>query len=430
MTRSEGTRSNRTEIMEKTFRFTASELDRLPLPEPGRRLEFRDEAFPPLVCRVTADGTKTFAVAAWSKAAQNTTRVTLGTYKRPGDARSRMTVDMARKAGAKVLAKITDGTAVNTEKKAARMVGRTVGETLDAYIAAGDLKPRTVEDYRRVLTEVCSDWLDKPITGITRDAIRDRHRKHSETRSKARADNAVRVLRALFNFAVVKPNPASSPKKRTSDGVKGFLNNVGRKRTLVKMRDFPAWWSAVENLQGRRSDSGAQTLSDFLLLLVLTGLRFGEAAGLLWSNVDRRDWTIKIPDTKNGDDHELPVGPRLVQILERRWSGRAGPYVFPAQDDPLQPYPLSTCYRWLPVIEAESGIKANPHDLRRTFATCAESMDVSALTVKRLLNHRTGRGDVTEGYVVLSPERLRGAMRKIEARMLAWAAGDFEEIEQ
>ncbi|MCK7578394.1 MAG: hypothetical protein MZV65_23405 [Chromatiales bacterium] len=44
------------------------------------------------------------------------------------------------------------------------------------------------------------DWQRKPLAEITRDMVASRHRKLGE-RSEARANLAMRLLRALFNFA-------------------------------------------------------------------------------------------------------------------------------------------------------------------------------------------------------------------------------------
>ena len=63
-------------------------------------------------------------------------------------------------------------------------------------------------------------------------------------------------------------------------------------------------------------------------------------------------------------------------------------------------------------IEKATGIHFTPHDLRRTFATIAESIDVPAYALKRLLNHADG-ADVTAGYLVMTPERLREPMQRI-----------------
>ena len=63
-------------------------------------------------------------------------------------------------------------------------------------------------------------------------------------------------------------------------------------------------------------------------------------------------------------------------------------------------------------IRSNSGVHFTVHDLRRTFITIAESLDISAYAVKSLVNHSTG-GDVTAGYIIMDVERLRAPMQKI-----------------
>ena len=52
------------------------------------------------------------------------------------------------------------------------------------------------------------------------------------------------------------------------------------------------------------------------------------------------------------------------------------------------------------------------HDLRRTFITVAESCDIPVYALKGLVNHSMGT-DVTAGYVVAGPDRLREPMQKV-----------------
>ena len=79
----------------KKIAFHRSILDSLPLPPPGQRAEYQDAAAPELVLRVTATGNKTFNLR--RKINGKAVRVTLGTYKRPGDKDPVMTVEQARK---------------------------------------------------------------------------------------------------------------------------------------------------------------------------------------------------------------------------------------------------------------------------------------------------------------------------------------------
>ena len=68
-----------------------------------------------------------------------------------------------------------------------------------------------------------------------------------------------------------------------------------------------------------------------------------------------------------------------------------------------------------------SGVTFALHDLRRTFTTIAESLDIPAYAIKRLLNHNM-KTDVTAGYIVMDVERLRVPMQKIATYILS-AAG-------
>jgi len=63
-------------------------------------------------------------------------------------------------------------------------------------------------------------------------------------------------------------------------------------------------------------------------------------------------------------------------------------------------------------IIAQCGVTFNLHDLRRTFITIAESLDIPAYALKRLLNHKMTQ-NVTAGYIVMDVERLRMPVQKI-----------------
>ena len=66
-------------------------------------------------------------------------------------------------------------------------------------------------------------------------------------------------------------------------------------------------------------------------------------------------------------------------------------------------------------VAKASGISVTIHDLRRTFITVAESCDIPVYALKGLVNHSMGT-DVTAGYVVAGPERLRAPMQKVTDR--------------
>jgi integrase len=122
--------------------------------------------------------------------------------------------------------------------------------------------------------------------------------------------------------------------------------------------------------------------------------------------VDFQARTLTVHGTKNHSSHTLPMGPYLASLLNAR--ERLGPSVFQSTQGQIGNLRYS-----LEGIARASGVKFMVHDLRRTFATLAESLDIPAYALKRLMNHKT-QGDVTGGYLVITTERLRAPMEKIE----------------
>ena len=78
-------------------------------------------------------------------------------------------------------------------------------------------------------------------------------------------------------------------------------------------------------------------------------------------------------------------------------------------------------------VTKESGIQFCLHDLRRVFINAAEGLDISSYAVKQLVNHSTN-GDVTAGYMVSDPERLRKPMERIETHLLRLCRNDTAKV--
>lgn len=157
-----------------------------------------------------------------------------------------------------------------------------------------------------------------------------------------------------------------------------------------------------------------ETIRDYLLLVLFTGLRREEAARMTWNNVDLKARTLKVTDTKNHQDHTLPLSDFLFDLLQQRKNNAINEYVFQRANGTGY---ISEQRKQIIKIIKESGIRFTIHDLRRTFVTIAESLDISAYAVKRLVNHKMS-SDITAGYIVTDVERLRQPMQKITDYML------------
>jgi integrase len=153
------------------------------------------------------------------------------------------------------------------------------------------------------------------------------------------------------------------------------------------------------------------------LVLILTGLRREEALNLKWTNVDLVGRTLTVIDPKNRNDHLLPLSDFLYELLVSRREVTVSQYVFADSSGAR----ISNFRYALAAVEKVSGVRATPHDLRRTFSTIAESLKFSPWAIKRLLNH-TIDSDVTGGYIIFTLDELQGMMQQITDYILK-AAG-------
>lgn len=310
--------------------------------------------------------------------------------------------------------------------------------TLDAAfkefkrVKASKLKEYTLKDYEGVMRRNFGDWLETPLKDITPAMVQGRHAqiqadiaerhkedRHNQNRGEAHANGSMRVFRAVYNFALAAYEDAglpANPVKRLSNTRAWFKDR--RRQTIITIHQLPAWYKAVSGLTDILNPEAAATTRDWLMLLLFTGLRRMEAATLTWDRVDFVGKTLTVSETKNGEVHTLPLPQHLHDKLKaRKEAAGEGSFVFPwpSVKEGHIIYPV----RYIEEIQDASGVMFTPHDLRRTFITTAESLDLSAYAVKRLVNHKTS--DVTAGYIIANVERLRRPMEQIAEFMLSAA---------
>ncbi len=401
--------------MSEAKRFTVKMLDGLRPAPAGKRSYVNDAEVPGLQVAVTPRGTRTFCV--YRRILGKPTRVRLGDY-------PAMTIEQARKRARSVLNQIAEGVNPATEKRAERARAISLAEVFTAFCATRKtLKPKTVYDYTRMLEVAFADWRPRPLLAITKDQVARRHRQLGDGHGKAYANLALRMLGALFNFAIANYEDPDghalileNPVRRLSQTRAWYPSK--RRDTVIRDGDLPAWFAAVRALADEDPDGPGAVVADYLHVLLFTGLRRSEAAALAWRDVDCSARTLTVRATKNGGDHTLPLSAFLYDLLTRRRArDETGAYVFPG---PGKGGYLIEPRRGVRQVIARSGIPFRLHDLRRTFATVAAGLGIPYPIIKRLLNHKMGN-DVTAGYIVPDLESLRVPMQRIAEALLARA---------
>jgi len=374
------------------MKLNKSSIKSLPKPENGYQIHWDDE-LPSFGIRITSTGAASYVLQRRIK--NRSQRITICKV-------HQMATEGARNEARKLIGDILKGGDPVADKHRQKLGSATVEIGLKDYLSARNLKPRTQKDMKVVTERYLKSWMNKPLVSITPDMVLKKH-KEIGAKSLAQANLAMKYLRAVFSHAMIQycdsegnPIITINPVKRLSDTKRWY--RVERRQTVIKPHQLPAWFKAVLNLP--------ENVKDYLLTLLFTGLRAGEAATLLTDQVDLESRTMTVLDTKNHRTHTLPLSDYLYEIFKRRKGEQK--YIFHARHGEGHLLSTDSAVRQ---VSKESGVEFCRHDLRRTFATIAESLDIPAYALKRLLNH--AMPDVTAGYIVTDIERLRKPMQMI-----------------
>jgi len=385
-------------------------LNEITLPIDGQYDTYHDDKIKGLSLRVSSKGKMSFFSR--SRVEGEPVIINYGAY-------PNITIDQARAKAHESLNLISLG--VNPNKQSAEDEIRkiTLNQVLDDYITSRgtNLKANTTKNYRSTFNGYLKDWGKKEMLSISRDMVEKRHRKITK-QSPTRANSVMRLLRALFNYGMGEYEDANgepiifhNPTQRLSH-IKAW-NREKRKKTIIKSYDLKVWWNAVHELPthelNAKKPNHSETARDYFIFVLLTGLRRREASTLKWTDIDFRDNTLNIEDTKNHESHSLPLTDYLVDLLRQRQANTDSPFVFEGNDSTK---PMNDPKKQVEKVRAISNVYFNIHDLRRTFITIAESLDVPQYALKQLINHKDAR-DVTAGYIIMGVERLRQPMNNI-----------------
>jgi integrase len=382
--------------------FTKAEIDKLkPRDE---RYVMRDTKVKGLIVRVSPKGIKTYQV--YKKLDGKPKRVTVG---RASD----LTVEQARNKAKMIIGEMAySNKDHNAEKRIDKAQTVTLEDVYDDYKEASSLRDNTLAAYKLAIDRDFEDWKNKPIHKITGDMVQKRHQKLSKD-SKTSANKAMRVLRALFNFARDQYEDAEGcslfPDNPTRK-LKRHWNRESRRKGHIPQHQLKDWFKAVLALPELNKYGHGETGRDYLIFILLTGLRRREASSLLWSDIDLKARRFIVRDPKNHDELWMPLSDYLVNMLKARHKAK--------EEKETRPFPIEEPKKFIVKVREKSEVYFTVHDLRRTFITVAESLDIGTFTIKALVNHRSGQNDVTEGYIQINTERLRGPMQKITDFML------------
>ncbi|MBY0560272.1 site-specific integrase [Hyphomicrobium sp.] len=249
-------------------------------------------------------------------------------------------------------------------------------------------------------------WRKFSIKSIDKQLVRDALDEILQKGRPSAANQAFACLRAFFSWAVEHDRCSASPCLT----LKMPAKEQSRSRFL-KNHEIRAVWIASERF--------LEPFGTIVRLLLLTGQRRNEVAGMRRNEIDFEDatWTIPAWRTKSAREQLVPLTPRTLDLL--RAIPDTGELVFPARG--AEGRSVSGFSKWKSQLDEASGVSDWVlHDIRRTVATGLARLGTPLHVIRKIQNHADaipGVGKVYNQHDYL--DEAREALFKWEQE-LAW----------
>lgn len=355
-------------------RLTPKTIEALP-PAVNKRYEVHDQLLPGLHVRVSATGRKVFGISRRINGRMK--RIRIGAYPIVSLADAR---DKARD----ILRDIELGQYDEASSSVAEPALRsTLGDIIPDFIEK-HAKRHTKEwkGTERVLMRMNKLHPMRIDTIKRADVIKELERLISDIKGKGgkgtRANRGLAAIKKLYSWCIDQGIVEISPVA----GLKPRIKEIARDRVLSD--------DELIAIYGAGASEGFP-FEHFLKLLILTGQRRGEVAGMRWSelDLDKGIWTLPAKRAKNATSHIVPLAPLAIFILKSVPRFQGSDLVFTTTGDT----PISGFGRLKERLDVAVSLDAEDwrfHDLRRTMATNMAMLRVAPHIIEAVLNHKTG----------------------------------------
>ena len=296
-----------------------------------------------------------------------------------GSARS-VPLSLARENASKLEARVKLGGDPAMDKDAARRdADNTVGTLVEQYLEArkSEWRPRSEAEVRRHLTKNARTLHRFPITAVTQRNIASLLSDIARGSGNVSSNRVRASLYAFFGWVIREGI-------RLPEGnIVGYTNTREEKSRdrVLSDAELKAIWTACLD-----DDYGA-----IIRLLMLTGQRANEIAGLRWDELHDDQIVLPGERTKNKRTHLVPLSePARAIFAKTEHKGRK--HVFGRDDTGFSGWGKAQ-----PKLDARVAEKQGsklphwtPHDLRRTAATRMAELGVQPHIIEAVLNHVSG----------------------------------------
>jgi integrase len=356
------------------MKLTQRRIETLACPAGRKDMLVFDDEQRGLGVRVTAGGGKSFL--AQYRAAGVKRRVPIGSC-------SAISLAQARDAARAVLGDTAKGRDPASERKqAAREAKRKAAHdalTLDALLGQwetlrlADRRARYASEAVRAVRHAFAKHLNSPAAALDRAAVVRVLDQLAKDGKGAMASRTGAYGRACYHWAVKRGALEANPFAHLP------LVPTAKRERVLSDTELAAVWKAIET-------GGA--FNSIVRMLIMTGQRREDVAGMSWSEISRdlATWTIPAARAKNGAEHLVPLSPQAQAILHAAPRLDGVDVVFPGLHGPFNGFSKAKA-----ALDRASAVTDwRLHDLRRTVATGLQKLGVRLEVTEAILNHVSG----------------------------------------
>jgi integrase len=358
--------------------------------------------------RITATGHKSWSLQCRDKLGVQVTR-TIGAY-------PDYKLKDAREAAYKIRAQLKAGSdplVVKREEKALaakRKASLTLASLVELYEKQKGGSQKTWHHAKGKILRMLGKMVDRPLLALS---LVELQAFIDDYPSKSMGYAAARFLVPVFKWgsAISRNHCSAEFTKLVSP-----MEPKARKR-VVSVAELQ---KILPALRLHRGDG----YHDCMAFILLTLLRREEAATLQWNMVDWKERVIRLPETKNGETHVLPLSTQAIALLEFRKSMNVpNDFVFVNSVD----RPMVNWHRVQLALMKETGTNGwHRHDLRRTGATLLGEMGFHPHIIEAALNHVQIHSQIASIYnrARYRPE-VANALQALANKLDALETGNF-----
>lgn len=260
------------------------------------------------------------------------------------------------------------------------------------------------EDKRRIDLYVLPALGSRKISAVIRPDIAKLHRRVGRT-SPYEANRLLALLSVMFEFAIkqgLRDEASGNPAKH----IEKFPET--KRDRWITPEELPRVAEAIDQ------ETSEYVRAAFWLYL-LTGARKSEVLTMRWGDVDlaRKEW--RLPTTKAGRTHYIPLSEPAVDILAKLPKQEGNPYVICGHKAGSHLVNISGA--WRRVRKAAGVEDARPHDLRRTVGSWLAQSGNSLHLIGKVLNH--SNASTTQIYARFAQDQVRTALDEHASRLTA-----------